>query len=154
VNGKQGIEFVKHHGIVLQSARGPVSSLAEEIAGEPIRGSWWGHPKGQEIFDVTEAVCESPDVLVCKLVAGKVTFVHRRLWHALVKLSMRFRPDQLARVWNEHTAAGAHRSRRLPFPDWVPAEVTRQSELLSISEAELILSPWPGLCGKQTKGNR
>jgi len=47
---KQALAFVKRHGIVLQAARGPVPSLAEAIAGGPIRGSWWGHPKGREIF--------------------------------------------------------------------------------------------------------
>jgi hypothetical protein len=148
------VAFVKRHGIVLESARGPVPSLAEEIAGGPIRGSWWGHPKGHEIYSVAEAVCESPDVLVCTLVAGKVTYIHQRLWPALVKLSLRFRKDQLAKVWNEHTSTGAHRSRRMPFPEWVPREVMRQAERLSISKAEQILSPWPGLCGKQTKGGR
>ena len=94
---KQGLAFVKRHGIVLQAARGPVPSLAEAIAGGPIRGSWWGHPKGQEIFRVAEAVSEDADVLVCKLVEGKVTYLHRRVWPALVKLAPRFRRGQLAR---------------------------------------------------------
>ena len=75
---KQGLAFVNRHGIVLQAARGSVPSLAEAIAGGPIRGRWWGHPKGQETFRVAEAVCESPEVLVCKLVDGKVTYIHRR----------------------------------------------------------------------------
>jgi hypothetical protein len=154
VNAKQGVAFVERHGIVLQAARGPVPSIAEEIAGGPIRGSWWGHPKGHEIFCVAEAIRESPDVLVCKLVDGKVTFVHRRLWPAIVKLSSRFRKGQLAKVWNEHTPTGAHRSRRMPFPEWVPSEVMRQAERLSIPKAEQILLPWPGLGGQQTKGGR
>ena len=144
---KQGLAFVEHHGVVLQAARGPVPSLAEAIAGGPIHGSWWGHPKGREIFRVTEAVCASPDVLVCKLVEGKITYIHRRLWPALVKLSSRFRKEQLAQVWNEHTRTGAHRSRRIPFPEWVPGEVVRDAERLSIAEAERILSPWPVLGG-------
>ena len=151
---KQGVAFVKRHGIVLQAARGPVPSLAEEIAGAPIRGSWWGHPKGHEIFGVSEAVRDSPDVLVCKLIDGKVTYVHRRLWPALVKLSSRFRKDQLGKVWNEHTPTGAHQSRVMPFPEWVPSEVMRSADQLSISQAEQILSPWPGLGGKRTKGSR
>ena len=108
---REGLAFVKRHGVVLQAARGPVPSLAEAIAGGPIRGSWWGHPKGREIYRVADAICESPDVLVCKLVDGKVTFIHRRLWPALVKLASRFRQEQLAKVWNEHTRSGAHRSR-------------------------------------------
>ena len=138
---KQGLAFVKRHGIVLQAARGPVPSLAEAIAGGPIRGSWWGHPKGQEIFRVAEAVSEDADVLVCKLVEGKVTYLHRRVWPALVKLAPRFRRGQLAKVWNEHTPTGAHRSRRVPFPAWVPTTVWREAEELSAAEAERILAP-------------
>jgi len=151
---KQGLAFVKRHGVVLQSARGPVPSLAEAIAGEPIRGSWWGHPKGHEIFRVAEAIGESSEVLVCKLVDGKVTFIHRRLWPALVKLASRFREDQLAKVWNEHTPTGAHRSRRMPYPEWVPSEVLGHAQRLSNAEAEQILSSWPVLGGKRTKDGR
>jgi hypothetical protein len=132
--------FVERHGVVLQAARGPVPSLAEAIAGEPIRGSWWAHPKGRAIFRAAEALSESDAVLVCKLVADKVTYVHRRLWPALVKLEGRFRRAQLARVSNEHTPSGAHAVRREPFPRWVPADVVRQAERLSVEEAEALVS--------------
>jgi hypothetical protein len=142
---RKALAFVKRHGVVLQAARGPVPSLAEAIAGGPIRGSWWGHPRGKDIYRAAETICDSPEVLVCKLVDGKVTYVHRRLWPALVKLARRFRRDQLARVWNEHTASGAHRARREVFPDWVPPEVTREAKGLSVSEAEAILLPWLSL---------
>jgi len=145
VSPKQGLVFVKRHGVVLQAARGPVPSLAEAVAGGPIRGSWWGHPKSHEIFGVADAVCESDDVLVCKLVEGKVTYVHRRLWPALVKLAFRFRKAQLAKIWNEHTQTGAHRSRTTEFPEWVPREVLREAEALSMTEAEQMFSPWMAL---------
>ena len=134
--------FVKHHGVVLQAARGWVPSLAEAVAGGPIRGSWWGHPKGRAIFRTAAVVSDSPEILACKLVEGKVTFVHRRVWPALVKLAGRFRKDRLARVRDEHTASGAHRSRRERFPDWVPVAVMRDAKAMSVSEAEAILSPW------------
>ena len=139
---KEAVAFVEQHGVVLQSARGPVPSLAEAVAGGPIRGSWWGHPKGREIFQAAESVCESPDVLVCKLIDGKITYVHRRLWPALVKAASRFRKEQLARVWDEHTASGAHRSRREVFPEWVPPEVMKAAAKLSVAEAERTLAPW------------
>ena len=138
---KEGLAFVKRHGVVLQAARGPVPSLAEAIAGGPIRGSWWGHPKGLEIFHVAESICESDEVLVCKLVEGKVTYVHRPLWPALVRLASRFPKGHLAKVWNEHTRTGAHRSRATAFPDWVPRDVLDQAARLSMTEAEQILSP-------------
>jgi hypothetical protein len=139
---EEGLAFVEQHGVVLQAARGPVPSLAEAIVGGPLRGSWWGHPKGHEIFRVANAICESSDVLVCKFVDGKITYIHRRLWPALVKLASRFRKAQLAKVWNEHTRTGAHRSRRLAFPSWVPAGIMKQAEQLSLAEAEHIFGPW------------
>jgi hypothetical protein len=142
---KEAVAFVERHGIVLQAARGPLPNLAEAIAGGPIRGSWWGHPKGKEIFRAVRAICASPDVLVCKLVEGKITYVHRRLWPALIKLASRFRKEQLAKVWDEHTRSGAHQSRREHFPNWVPSEVMKEAEALSVAEAEKILSPWLAL---------
>jgi len=142
MNRKEALAFVERHGIVLQAARGPLPNLAEAIAGGTIRGSWWGHPKGKEIFRAVRAICESPDVLVCKLVEGKITYVHRRLWPALIKLASRFRKEQLAKVWDEHTRSGAHQSRREHFPKWVPSEVMKEAEALSVAEAENILSPW------------
>jgi hypothetical protein len=140
VSPKDAIAFVKLHGVVLQAARGPVPSLAEAIAGGPIRGSWWSHPKGRIIFRAARAISESPEVLVCKLIDDKVTFVHRRLWPALVKIAPRFRKSQLAKVWDEHTESGAHVSRRIAFPGWVPREVFTEAEALSIAEAEQVLS--------------
>jgi hypothetical protein len=140
VTTAEGLRFVKRHGIVLQAARGPVPSLAEAIVGGPIRGSWWGHAKGHEIFRVAEAVSDHPDVLVCKLVEGKVTYVHRRLWPALVKLSARFPKATLAKIWDEHTATGAHRSRSLPFPRWVPHSVAREAKRLKEEDAARLLS--------------
>jgi hypothetical protein len=145
MNQKEALAFVERHGIVLQAARGPLPNLAEAIAGGAIRGSWWGHPKGKEIFRAVRAVCASPDVVVCKLVEGKITYVHRRLWPALIKLASRFRKEQLAKVWDEHTRSGAHQSRRERFPNWVPSEVLKEAEALSVAEAEKILSPWLAL---------
>src|SRR5437667_9653269 len=44
------------------------NGTTEVVAGGPIRGSWWGHAKGRTIFRAAQAVCECPDVLVCKLI--------------------------------------------------------------------------------------
>jgi hypothetical protein len=140
VGPRQALAFVRRHGVVLQAARGPVPSLAEAVAGEPIRGSWWAHPKSHEIFGAAEAASESPDVLVCKLVEGRITYVHRRLWPALVKLAASFERGRLAKVWDEHTPSGAHRSRRLAFPRWVPPEVARQARALPVAEARRLLA--------------
>jgi hypothetical protein len=139
------LEFVRREGIVLQSARGRVPSLAELVAGGRIAGSWWGHPKGHEIFRAAERVIESGEVLVCRLVDGKITYVHRRLWPALVRLAPRFPPGGLAQVAEEHTSSGRHRRRVTPFPEWVPPDVEAAAARLSEAEAERQLAPWPWL---------
>jgi hypothetical protein len=139
VTPAQGLAFVKRHGVVLQAARGVVPSLAEAIAGGPIRGSWWAHPSGHDIFRVADAVSDSGDVLVCKLIDGKVTYVHRRLWPALVRLASRFDRQRLAKIWNEHTQTGAHRSRAIAFPKWGPDDVQRAAAALSVAAAEALL---------------
>lgn len=138
---KQALGFVSKHGVVLQAARGPVPSFAEYVTGGPIQGSWWAHPQSHEIYELARVVSAHRDVLVCKLVDGKVTYVHRRVWPALVKLAARFPAIALAQVANEHTQTGAHRSLSKPFPQWVPAEVAREARSLSVAEAERILAP-------------
>ena len=76
VTTAQALRFVRTHGVVLESASGPVPSLASAIVGHPVRGSWWGHPQSQQIFTVTRAVRESDSILVCRLINRKVTLVH------------------------------------------------------------------------------
>ena len=137
----QVLAFVERHGAVLLSARGSLPSLAEAIAGEPIRGSWWGHPQGNRIFRLCEELDDSGEVLTFKLVGGKVTYVHRRLLPALVKLAERFRKSELARVWSEHTASGAHRARREAYPAWVGPELAQEARALRAGEAEALLEP-------------
>jgi hypothetical protein len=58
-------------------------SVCTLIAGERMRGSWWSHPLSHDIFAVNEQLADHPDVLLTKLIAGKVTFVHRELWRQL-----------------------------------------------------------------------
>ena len=142
---KDALRFVEENGLVLQAARGPVPSLAEHVAGGPIRGSWWGHPRGHDIFQATEAVADSGEVLVCRLVAGKLTYVHRRLWPALVRLADRLDRERLARVWSEHTAKGHHVAHSMAFPSWVPDEVRAAAAAMSEDEAERQLAPWLAL---------
>lgn len=152
VSAQDALEFVRREGIVLQAARGRVPSLAEFVAGERIRGSWWGHPKGHEIFRAAGHVIDSGEVLVCRLVDAKVTYVHRRLWPALVRLAARFPPGGLAQVAEEHTPSGRHRKRVTPFPRWVPPEVDAEARRLSEGEALRQLAPWAWLYGQEPRG--
>ncbi|HET6545905.1 MAG TPA: hypothetical protein VFG55_04075 [Rhodanobacteraceae bacterium] len=147
----EAISLIRSHGIVLASARGPVPRLTEAIVGEPIRGSWWAHAESHRIFAVFQEVARSPDILVCRLVNGKVTFVHRRLWAALVRIADRFPANRLAWVRQEHTAQGHHLNRELPFPAWVPPDVAEQARRLDEKAACHALGSWVALSGK-TRG--
>ena len=135
MNAKQALAWVKKCGIAVESARASVPSLAQLVAGKPLRGSWWAHPKGNEIFLLSRAIRSSPDVLVCRLVDGKITYIHRRLWPALIKLASRFSKHRLAAVKETHTPVGKHKLRVTPFPKWVPNEVRRAAQKLTEKEA-------------------
>ena len=60
----QARAFVERHGIVLASAKGAVPNLADAVAGEAIRGSWWGHRDGRRIFAALAALEDDEAVLV------------------------------------------------------------------------------------------
>ena len=138
----EAFAFVERHGVVLVSARGPVPRLTEAIVNEPIKGSWWGHPKSHQIFAILETLCDSEDILVCRLVGGKLTLVHRRLWPALVRMVKRFPTENVSKVRQEHTDGGHHVNHEIPFPVWVPAEVKEQAKGMGEEEALALLGLW------------
>ena len=135
MNAKRALAWVKECGIAVESAGASVPSLAQVVAGEPLRGSWWGHPKGNDIFRLSRAIRSSPDVLVCRLVDGKITYVHRRLWPGLVRLAGRFPKHRLAAVKETHTPAGKHKLLVTPFPKWVPKKILGVAKKLTEKEA-------------------
>jgi hypothetical protein len=71
-----------------------------------------------------------------------VTFIHRRLWPALVRVAQRFPSAQISQVHEEHTASGRHIIREVPYPDWVPRAVVECAKSLSEKQALDSLGPW------------
>ena len=136
---EEALAFVGEHGVVLVSAKGTVPRLTEAIIGEPIKGSWWAHPRGRQIYAILGAVTESDQVLVCRLIDGKVTLVHRRLWPSLVRLAGRLAPERLTQVREEHTPSGRYVSHEVTFPQWVPAEIMKQAKKIGEKEALVAL---------------
>jgi hypothetical protein len=138
------LRFVEQHGVVLASARGPVPCVAEAVAGQLIVGSWWAHPKGKAIFAALSELDDSEDVRCFKLVDGKVTFVHRRVWPALARLASGgvIAAGRVASIQQEHMPTGEHRNLVTPFPDWVPDDVTRAATALTIDDARAQLGSW------------
>ena len=139
---EQALAFVREHGVVLASAKGSAPRLTEAIIGEPIKGSWWAHSQSHHIYAILEAVTESEQVLVCRLIDGKITLVHQRLWPSLVRLAGRFAPGQLAQIREQHTPSGRHAKLEIPYPQWVPPHVTEQARTISEQEALAAFGPW------------
>jgi hypothetical protein len=75
-------EALDDYGLLLLSDP-DVPSVVGIIVGEPVRGSWWAHPLGGVIYDVSSTLEDDAAVLATKLVDGKVTYVHYRLWPAV-----------------------------------------------------------------------
>ena len=73
-------------GLLLQSDP-LLPNVASIVSGERIVGSWWGHKKGHEIFALLKRLDANPDAMTTRLVSGKVTYLHRRLWSDLLTLA-------------------------------------------------------------------
>jgi hypothetical protein len=117
-------------------------SATRSVAGEPIRGSWWGHPKGTLIYAALQEV--APDIARVKLVGGKSTLVHRRLWPALAAVARARQPWQTKELSKEELElfeaverAGRVRTDTLGKPAERAARVRRlEARLLVYSETE------------------
>ena len=70
---------MRRYGLLLESDP-RLPSVVSLIAGKPIRGSWWGHPSGGAIYNESNKLADRTDVVVLKLLNGKVTFVLDKLW--------------------------------------------------------------------------
>ncbi len=66
------------------------------MAGKPIHGSWWGHPSGGAIYSETNKLADRTDVVVLKLLDGKVTFVLDTLWPHVYAVGSRGEPWQVS----------------------------------------------------------
>jgi hypothetical protein len=79
---------LRAHGLLVLHDAKLATSAVTIIAGAPVKGSWWSHPLANEIFRVVNEAADDPDVVVAKLVDGKVTLVDRRLWPALLAVAV------------------------------------------------------------------
>ncbi|MEQ1501875.1 MAG: hypothetical protein ABMB14_06575 [Myxococcota bacterium] len=136
-------EALDRHGIL--PAHDPtIPSVSNLVAGRPIRGSWWGDPAGRQIYLVLNALGD--DVAWPKLLAGKVTLVHRRLWGALAAVGEQDAPWQTGDLGEVERAAlvvvrehGTVKSDALGIPSGVkPGKVVTELErrLLVIADQE------------------
>jgi hypothetical protein len=79
-------------------------SITGLVVGDAVRGSWWAHPQSHEVFHLSCELRDHPDVLMAKLVSGKVTLIHRPLWPAIVSIGTAREPWQLRTLSKEAKA--------------------------------------------------
>jgi hypothetical protein len=85
---------LRQHGLLpLQDKRWP--SLVSVFTGERVAGSWWGHARSHDIFHCLKTLSGSQAV-TAHVVSRKITFVHPKLWPALLAIGMTRAPWQMS----------------------------------------------------------
>lgn len=135
-------QLAEHGLLLLQDAKLP--SVVGIIAGKLSR-SWWDHPRSHEIFACLATLDEV--AIATKLIGGKVTFVHRRLWPALYAVGGAKEP------WQTRGLSPAARAlmRKLPVRGSGPAVKELEKRLLARAREEhtesgrheIVLEAWP-----------
>lgn len=97
------LRCLKERGILLEQDK-VLPNVVSLITGETLKSSWWSHRRSHEIFACLTDLADHPDVLFTKLVAGKVTLVHRRLWSALLAVGTSREAWQSRRLSSEATS--------------------------------------------------
>jgi hypothetical protein len=150
---KRVLSKILKYGILLESDP-KLPSVCTIITGEPLRGSWWSHPLAQVIFQVNERLEDHPDVLITKLISGKVTLVHRDLWSEILAIGTAQEPWQMEglsvsaqALLNAVQETGALQTDKI---DWLksegsakakPGDVARELERKLLIHAEQIHTP-------------
>lgn len=119
-------------------------SVCTLITGEPLKSSWWSHPLAQIIFQVNEQLEDHQDVLITKLVAGKVTFVHRKLWPEILSIGVAREPWQLENLSNSARwllqtidERGSLTTDKLPLP---PSDKAKVGDAARELEKKLLIN--------------
>lgn len=83
MSAKAVLAALRTHGLLPVQDR-TLPNLVTIVTGDRPKSSWWSHPKGRQVFAALTALGDHRDVLFAKLLGGKVTLVHRRMWPDLL----------------------------------------------------------------------
>ena len=132
----------KYGLLLLQDKKLP--SAVGIITGETVSGSWWSHPRANEIFRKLQQL---DGVLTVKLIAGKVTFVHPRLESSIAAIGGS-RED-----WQVRGLSPAARKLLARVPVRATGAAAKELELRLLVNAReehtesgkhvTVLEPWP-----------
>ena len=157
---------LKRFGLLLLQDK-KLPSVVGIITGESLSTSWWSHPRGQDIFACLESI--EDEAIATNLINGKVTFVDKRLWPAVVAIGSSGEPWQTAGLGRHpkpkevkerllqfaeevHTDSGRHETRLKPWGDFARERgvvtIAAEAALAEIEAAAMALGstskslPW------------
>jgi hypothetical protein len=87
------LEALEDLGILLLQDQ-ELPSIVGLFCGRRVNSSWWSIPESHDIFRCLQSL-DPGTALVTRLLNRKVTYVHRRLWPALVTLGAAREPWQM-----------------------------------------------------------
>lgn len=73
-------------------------NIVSKIVGEKIAGSWWGHPLANPIYNGLGWLEHNHNILIIKLLDGKVTYVHESLFPDIYSIVSEARDWQLKKL--------------------------------------------------------
>lgn len=73
-------------------------NIVSKVVGEKISGSWWGHPLANPIYNGLGWLEHNRNVLIIKLLDGKVTYLHENLFSDIYAIVIEPRDWQLKRL--------------------------------------------------------
>lgn len=109
-------------------------SVVRMVGGPDVKGSWWGTKKGVDIYRILEWLELHPDVLPTRLVSGKVTFLHRRIWTEFLSIAA------AREGWQMHALSQEAKNLllRLDIEGEVKAESASQGKVARELESRLL----------------
>ncbi len=131
------LQALESTGLLLLTDR-LLPSVTSMVAGEPVRGSWWSHPRSHQIYAVATRLEDDPDVTTAKLVSGKVTFVHRRLWPSLLAVVRSGEPWQREGLSAEARSllASVETRGQIRLDSWLQEDVDASTSKRAAGELE------------------
>ena len=123
-----------------------IPDVRELITDKRSKGSWWADSAAHEIFAVNELLEDHLDVIITKLISGKVTFVHRKLWRELFAVASAREDWQLRglsvpaqSLLRELDKVGSLFTHKLPKSSGPkPGEIARELDLRLLIHSEQI----------------
>ena len=135
----QLLNFVTSNQIVAESAKLGCLTAIGFMVRQEFAGSWWSLPEASRLYNTLQRIRNHPRILVCRLLAGRVTYVHSDSWEPLLALENCLPEGALDRIVERHLRSGKHEVVKVSPAEWAPLETKqRVAHLAKKASIELL----------------